>query len=107
MKIVIIHGQSHKGSTYNIANILAKKVSDDITEFYLPRDFKDFCLGCTNCFLKGEDKCPHHENIKPIIDALDSADLIILASPVYCYHASGAMKNFLDHFYNFDILPKI
>lgn len=25
MKIVIIHGQSHKGSTYHIAHMLAKK----------------------------------------------------------------------------------
>ena len=30
MKIVIIHGQSHKGSTYHIAHMLAEKISDDI-----------------------------------------------------------------------------
>lgn len=29
---------------------------------------------------------------------MDSADLIILASPVYVYHATGAMKAFLDHY---------
>ena len=26
MKIVIIHGQSHKGSTYHIAHMLAEKI---------------------------------------------------------------------------------
>lgn len=31
-------------------------------------------------------------------DALDEADVIILASPVYVYHATGAMKAFLDHY---------
>ena len=98
MKIVIIHGQSHKGSTYNIANILANKVGGEVTEFFLPRDFKDLCIGCTNCILKGEDKCPAYLNLKPITEALDSADLIILASPVYCYHVTGSMKNFLDHY---------
>lgn len=30
MKIVIIHGQSHKGSTYHISHMLAEKISDDI-----------------------------------------------------------------------------
>ena len=29
---------------------------------------------------------------------MDEADVIILASPVYVYHATGAMKAFLDHY---------
>ena len=47
MKIVIIHGQSHKGSTYHIAHILAEKISGDIKEFFLPRDFGEFCATVT------------------------------------------------------------
>ena len=35
MKVVIIHGQSHKGSTYHIAHMLAVKISEDIKEFSL------------------------------------------------------------------------
>lgn len=33
-----------------------------------------------------------------ITRALDDADVIILASPVYVYHTTGAMKAFLDHY---------
>lgn len=98
MKIVIIHGQSHKGSTYHIAQLLAQKISDDITEFFLPRDFGEFCVGCTKCFMESETLCPHYEKLKPITQAMDEADVIILASPVYVYHATGAMKAFLDHY---------
>ena len=29
---------------------------------------------------------------------MDDADVIILASPVYVYHVTGAMKAFLDHY---------
>ena len=101
MKIVIIHGQNHKGSTYNIAHAVAEavaeKVSSEITEYFLPRDFGSFCVGCTNCILKGEENCPHHESLSPIVKSLLDSDLIILASPVYVYHATGAMKAFLDH----------
>jgi multimeric flavodoxin WrbA len=98
MKTVIIHGQSHKGSTYHIARILADKIGGEITEFFLPRDFGEFCCGCTQCFVKDEKKCPHYEKLAPITEAIDNADVIILASPVYVYHATGAMKAFLDHY---------
>ncbi|MBR2333924.1 MAG: NAD(P)H-dependent oxidoreductase [Clostridia bacterium] len=98
MKIVIIHGQSHTGSTYHIAHILAEKISGEITEFFLPKDFGEFCVGCTKCFTESETKCPHYEKLKPINTAMAEADVIILASPVYVFHATGAMKAFLDHY---------
>ena len=34
MKVVIIHGQSHKGSTYHIAHMLAVKISEDIKDCF-------------------------------------------------------------------------
>lgn len=98
MKIVVINGQNHKGSTYNMGNMLAHKFSGEITEFFLPHDFGEFCCGCTNCFEKSETLCPHYEKLKPITDAMDSADVLIFTSPVYVYHCTGSMKTFLDHF---------
>ena len=98
MKTVIIHGQNHNGSTCHIAKQLADKIGGETNEFFLPRDFGDFCCGCTQCFTKNETKCPHYESLSPITQAIDEADVIILASPVYVYHATGAMKAFLDHY---------
>ena len=98
MNIIIIHGQSHQGSTCQIARILAKKLGGEVNEFFLPRDFGEFCVGCTQCFTKTHTACPHYEKLNPITEAIDRADVIILASPVYVYHATGAMKAFLDHY---------
>ena len=98
MKTVIIHGQNHNGSTCHIAKQLADKIGGETSEFFLLRDFGDFCCGCTQCFTKHETKCPHSERLSPITQAIDEADVIILASPVYVYHATGAMKAFLDHY---------
>lgn len=98
MKITIIHGQSHKGSTYHIARMLSEKTGGDITEFFLPKDFSSFCTGCTACFEKSEKLCPHYNKLGPLTKAIDNADVIILASPVYVYHVTGAMKAFLDHY---------
>ena len=90
----------HRGSTYNIANNLINYLNcreDEIIEFFLPGDMPYFCCSCFSCFLKGENTCPHYEKMKPIVDALDNADLIILASPSYVFDVSGQMKAFLDH----------
>lgn len=98
MKITMIHGQNHKGSTYQIGRLLAEKIGGEITEFFLPRDFGEFCVGCTNCFMKQESCCPHYEKLRPLTEAINEADILILTSPVYVYHATGPMKAFLDHY---------
>lgn len=98
MKTVIIHGQSHKGSTYHIAHTLGEKIGGECREFFLPGDFDKFCVGCNRCFMESEKKCPHYEALLPMTKAMDEADVIILASPVYVFHVTGAMKAFLDHY---------
>lgn len=55
-------------------------------------------MGCTNCFGKDESLCPHYEKLKPITQAIDEADVLIFASPVYVFHATASMKVLLDHY---------
>lgn len=98
MRVVMIHGQNHKGSTYHLGKMLAEQLDATVTEFFLPRDFGEFCVGCTNCFGKSETLCPHYAKLKPITQAMDAADVLILTSPVYVYHTTGAMKAWLDHY---------
>lgn len=81
-----------------IAHELAEKIGGEVTEFFLPRDFDEPCLGCWTCFNKDLTHCPHYKKLKPLMDAMDEADVVILASPVYVYHATGQMMAFLDHF---------
>ena len=100
MKVLIISGTNHKGSSYSIGRIVAEKIAsaENISEVFLPRDFDEFCCGCTNCFVKGEDKCPHYAKLRPITELIDSADVIVMTSPVYVYHCTGQMKALLDHY---------
>lgn len=94
----MVNGQNHKGSTYHIGKMLADKLGGETTEFFLPRDFGRFCVGCTNCFMKQESLCPHFEELRPLTQAMDAADVLIFTSPVYVYHVTGPMKAFLDHY---------
>ncbi len=101
MKVAIVYGNQHKGSTYHCVEIfknnISQKESTEFIEFFLPKNMPYFCVGCFNCIYKGEENCPHAESMKPIIDAFDMADGIVLASPNYVMNVSGAMKSFLDH----------
>lgn len=100
MKIVVVYGTERKGSTYHIAQQFLNELEpneENIREFFLPKDAPNFCRGCFACF-ENSQKCPDSPYIKPILDAMEQADLLIFTSPVYVYHATGQMKAFLDHF---------
>lgn len=101
MNIVAIYGTEHRGSTYNISQLFLKRLkseSDEIKEFFLPKDMPHFCCGCGSCFGKSEKACPHYEKVNPIKEAIEKSDLVIFASPVYVFHTTGQMKTLLDHF---------
>jgi len=101
LKITIINGVQHPGSTWHCQDLLVKNISSQVetqvTEFYLPRDMPHFCRGCFSCFLQGEETCPHAQVVLPIVSALEEADLVILTSPVYGLDVSGQLKALLDH----------
>ena len=97
MKTVIIHGQSHKGSSYHVGRMLADRVADEneITEFFLPNDLNHFCLGCYKC-LESEDKCPFYEEKQVIMNAIEKCELLVVTTPTYCMLPSAALKSFFD-----------
>ena len=100
MKIVVINGQNHKGSTWKIGNILADKLSGDqeIREYFLPRDLNHFCCGCYSC-LEARERCPYWSEKALLFEDMLAADLLIFTSPTYCMMPSAPMKAFLDLFF--------
>lgn len=102
MKIVLIHGQNHKGSSYRIGRMIADKIENEkeIAEFFLPRDLNHFCLGCYKC-IEEDENCPFYDEKKIIMDAVEESDLLIFTTPTYCLRASAPMKSFLDLTYTY------
>lgn len=101
MKILLINGTNHRGSTYQIGRLLMDRLeasAEEKKELFLPAAMPEPCCGCTNCFMKGEEKCPHYAYLKPITESIDEADVLIFTSPVYVFHATGQMKSLLDHY---------
>lgn len=99
MKITVINGTEKHGVTYRIKEIFLQSFqSADVVEFYLPKDCPSFCVGCTSCFMKGENTCKDFDYIHKIEKSLIESDLIVMTSPAYVMHVTGAMKSLLDHF---------
>ena len=99
MKITVINGTEKHGVTYHLKEVFLKNLqSADVVEFYLPKDCPSFCMGCTSCFMKGEQYCKDFAYINEIEKSFLESDLIVLTSPAYVMHATGAMKALLDHF---------
>ena len=100
MKITVINGTEKHGITYKLKEVFLDQLRNEaeITEFYLPGDCPNFCIGCTVCFLEDEHKCKDADYIQKIEKAILEADLLVFTSPAYVFHATGAMKAMLDHF---------
>ncbi len=100
MNITVINGTEKHGVTYRLKEIFLAEFKDkaNITQYYLPKDCPNFCSGCISCTINGENTCKDAEYIEKIDKSLVEADLIVMTSPAYVFHVTGAMKAFLDHF---------
>ena len=97
MKIVMLNGQNHRGSSYHIGRAVIDRIegNKEVTEFFFPKDLDHFCLGCYRC-IEDAAACPYYEEKKVILDAIDGADLLVVTTPTYCMHVSAPLKTFID-----------
>lgn len=98
VKIVVINGTPVHGITWHMKEMFLSHLREGnpITEFY-PKDMPPFCVGCKNCFLRGEEHCPHAQTMEPVWNAMREADLLVFAYPVYALRAPASVKSLLDH----------
>jgi multimeric flavodoxin WrbA len=93
------------GNTARIAQMVGAHLEaiaarhDEPLEFetlYLGHMDIQTCRGCRTCFDRGEEMCPLKDDLLAIKARMDTADGIILASPVYVNDVNGIAKNWLD-----------
>jgi len=99
MRITLIHGQNHQGSTYHIARLVAEKLGGETEEFFLPRDFSGQCTGCKLCLDRSREHCPHYGQAGPILRSMLEADVIMIGSPTYVLEMTGQLKSLFDHLF--------
>lgn len=72
MRITVINGTEKHGVTYGLKEIFLDELRDqaEITEFYLPKDCPNFCIGCITCFHGDERGCKDAKYTQKIEKAL-------------------------------------
>jgi multimeric flavodoxin WrbA len=100
MRLLVINGTAQKGCTYQMKELFLDAFGrdNDIEEYTLPGDCPVFCTGCKACFFEDIRVCPHAEYTLPIWESMARADVILMTSPVYVFHAAGQVKALLDHY---------
>ena len=107
MKICIFHGSNRKGNTDKIISIAKEELirecdgNVEFTDFYLPKDMPEFCLGCFACLNKGTkagEFCPHKKYTEVIAKEIEESEGIIVGCPVYALAESAQVKALFDHF---------
>lgn len=102
MKYLFINGSPHKGNTWKLVETvqgILKTIEPGsiIEEIHLVNLKLPFCTGCSLCFRTGGTKCPHNEAIQRVLEAIEEADGIIVASTTYNRTETTLLKNFFDH----------
>ena len=97
MNYVIINGSPRKKNTWKMVMQAKSNLEGDFEEIQLMKEKIPMCNGCFKCIMQSEEMCPHFDRVRPIIEKIESADGIIIASPVYAMNVTALLKNFFDH----------
>lgn len=106
MKVIAINGSPRKN--WNTATLLeqalkgaeSRGAETELIHLY-DLDFK----GCISCFAckridgKSYGVCAMNDDLKPILKKIESADALILGSPIYFGDVTGEMRSFLERLF--------
>ena len=104
MNILIINGSPRrKGNTEEILKPFISRLSGlgaNVENIHLC-DYKvSPCLGCYHCQnVQGEYGCVQKDDAEEIFRRMASADLLVLATPIYTWYCTAQMKALLDRHY--------
>ena len=109
MNILILNGSPHvNGNTVALANAFkegAESKGHTVDVIQVGTKQIRGCLGCEYCHTKGEGKCIQKDDMAQVYEALDKAEMIVFASPVYYFGFSGQMESVISRFYSI-MMPK-
>lgn len=97
-KVLILGGSPRKGGNSDILCDEFRKGAEAaghmVEKIRLQEKKINYCLACYGCRETG--KCVQKDDANEIIEKMQAADVIVLATPVYFYSMSGQMKTIID-----------
>lgn len=97
-KVLIISGSPRKGGNSDLLCdqfLPGAKEAGNQTEKIFLRDKKiGYCTGCGSCYIS--HKCVQKDDMAEILEKMITADVIVMATPVYFYTMDAQMKTLID-----------
>lgn len=111
MKILILNGSPRpNGSTAAMSEAFAegaREAGHEAVILPVGRMKIAGCLGCEYCHTKGEGRCIQKDDEEQVYRALEDAEMLVLASPVYYYTLSAQLQAALHRTYAVGIPKKV
>lgn len=102
MKIVILTGSYNLHGTSNtlVDEFIkgAEENNNEIIRFDTAHLNIRPCIGCNHCGMDGD--CVFKDDMAKILDAVEAADMLVLATPVYYFAMTAPLKATIDRFYS-------
>lgn len=99
-KILVISSSPRKGGNSDILCDQfiagAMEAGYKAEKIFLRNKKINYCTGCGVCNNNGKKSCSQKDDMTEILDKIISADVIVMATPVYFYTMCGQMKTFID-----------
>jgi len=73
----------------------AREAGHQAEKVFLKEKRVNYCTGCGTC-LNGRKACPQKDDMPGILEKMISADVIVMATPVYFYTMAAQMKTLID-----------
>jgi len=107
LKIISINGSRRKkGNTGLLIQSILKPLEQsgaEVESIFLGDYTIGACTGCEGC--KSSWECVIKDDFQSLIDMMDEADGVVLASPTYWYTVTSDMKRFIDRCYSLVQFP--
>ena len=101
LKILALNSSPRKdrGGTALLLNTFlegAKEAKAEIDLIYVDDLKVNSCLGCFTCWVKTPGQCVHKDDMAELLTKLQTADVLILATPVFVDGMTSTLKAVLD-----------
>jgi len=73
----------------------AQQSNNQVEKISLKSKNINYCTGCGSCVITGKG-CAQKDDMSDVLEKMISADVIVMATPVYFYTMSGQMKTLID-----------
>lgn len=98
-KVLVLSASPRKGGNSEMLCdqfiLGVKEAGNQVEKIFLGNKRISYCIACEFC-IKNHGTCVYNDDMTEILEKMITADVIVMATPVYYYSMNGQMKTLID-----------